>query len=148
MKIKAIFNSQLKHVKIHGYNLPTDSYGQILTAQKGLENYARHKKVNIDIYNGDHILSDLVTGKEEEKVSNKLFVTVTDLHNNKQQQSLIPAETSKNYLYNRTDYRVYETQDETQFVRKFIAESHEDSFIRNFYRKIESMVKDLRGINK
>ena len=138
-----------KHVQIHNdYWMKDDTLNQILKAQRALGNYARKENVKIDIYRGDHILGDLTTGREENAVANKLFVTVTDLSNSKQKQALIPDQVSKIYLNQKVGYRIYDTSDETQQGFKYICESHEDSFIRNFYRKISEMVNSLKEQKK
>ena len=38
---------------------------------------------------------------------------------------------------------MYETSDETQVMKRYIKESHEDNFLRNLYRYVETMVEQL-----
>lgn len=136
-----------KHVQIHdNYSLKNDTLEQLYQAQTTLGNYARSNKVRVDIYSGDHILNELASGREEKAAANKLFVTVTDLSKkSKQKQALIPDSTDRTYIHKTTGYKVYETDDETQFARTYLKEYHEDSFLRNLYRTISKLTNDLKG---
>lgn len=135
-----------KYMEIHDvYHINDDTLRQIYDSESTLVNYARNKNIKINIYKGDHVLGDMTSASEENRVANKLFVTVTDLANSREKQALIPENPYKIYLNEKTGYRIYETTDDTQFARKYIVESFEDTFLRNLYRTISNMVKDLKA---
>ena len=57
---------------------------------------------------------------------------------------MLDDDVTKLHKHEITEYKMYETPDETQVMRKFTKESHEDTFLRNIYRNIETMVNSMR----
>ena len=137
-----------KYIKLHDIDTYMDSFEQLYNAKETIANYARSKNVKIDIYKGDKCLPEMISGNEEKLVKDKVFVQITNLKNKKTSCGLIPADTDKIYQYQVNGYAVYDTSDETQIVKKFIAKDHEDNFLRNFYRKIDTLVNQLKGSKK
>lgn len=124
-------------VQIHGGGLSEDVLNQLETAKKTLGNYAHAKDVYISIGS-----SNIERGKP----SNKLYLWVTDRINKKTTSAILDADTKKLHEYKEIGHRMYETSDETQVVRNYVKESHEDTFLRNIYRHVEAMTNDLKPL--
>ena len=143
-----------QHIQIHDTNaIKNDTLNKLYEAQTTLGNYARNENVKIDIYSGDYILDELTSANTEKAVVNKLAVSITDLSDKNKTTTvsyikLVPDDTSATYLYEKQGYRVSSTSDEPQTVNSYIAESHEDSFLRNLYRTVSKMVNNLKVYNK
>ena len=134
-----------KHLQVHGNVINDDTLREIVNARITIGNFAKKNNVKVDIYNGSYILDDLCSIVEENKVANKLFVTVTDLSDNKQLQALVPSFTFDTYVNEKTGFIVVNKNNEAKKIYRYIESSHEDTFVRNLFRTIDKLTGDLKG---
>lgn len=124
-----------KRVRIDGSDMSNEAFNQLETAQRTLANYATAKDIYISIASPKY--------KPNEN-SHTISLWIMDKKNKKVTTKILDDDVTKLHKHNVTDYKMYETPDETQVVRKFTKESHEDTFLRNIYRNIETMVNSMR----
>ena len=123
-------------VQIHSGGMSKDVLEQLETAKKTLGNYAHAKDVYISI-------GAAKPNKNDNNSHKNLYLWVTDRINNKATNAIIDADTKKLHEYKEIGHRMYETSDETQVMKRYIKEAHEDNFLRNLYRYVETMVEQL-----
>lgn len=124
-----------KRVRIDGSDMSNEAFNQLETAQRTLANYATAKDIYISFASPKY--------KPNEN-SHTISLWIMDKKNKKVTTKILDDDVTKLHKHNVTDYKMYETPDETQVMRKFTKESHEDTFLRNIYRNIETMVNSMR----
>ncbi len=132
-----------KYIKIHDIDTYGNSYGQMMTARETIANYAKHNAVTIDIYDAKRAFGEDVPAPVKENLKDKLEVIVTNMLNGTTKNRFVDANTDK--LYNKVAEKkviVPKTSEDTEIVR--VAKSSTgDSFLRNLYRNIEAMTKEV-----
>ncbi len=133
-----------KFFKIHDSDTFGDSFNQMYLARETISRFAKKNGVKVDIYDAKKMTTHKSLGTE---LSDKINLVVTNLHNGKNQSRLVAADTDKTYTNTKAaDYtakiRHYKDGNRLAFVPK----KHwttEDTFLRNLYRNIESMVSEV-----
>ena len=132
-----------KFFKIHDSNTFGDSFNQMYLARETISRFAKKNGVKVDIYDAKKMTTHKSLGTE---LSDKINLVVTNLHNGKNQSRLVAADSDKTYTNSNDIYTAriccYKDGDRLAFVPK----KHwttEDTFLRNLYRNIESMVNEV-----
>ena len=120
-----------RYVKIHDVTTPVDSFNQMYTARSVIANYAEKKGVSINIYNAGKCPppdnTDLLTGNAKAK--------------------LVDADTDRLYpKVSENPIIIPILSDCTDIVRQSIKNT-EDTFLRNLYRNIEELTKEVTSKN-
>ncbi len=126
-------------VEIHDVNTYGDSFSQLYTARQSIANYAKSKGVRVDVFES----RDGMPKGFEDEPAEKLNVVLTDILTNKSVERLVPAKTDVTYPKQRERLVVVPIRGEDlQRIRQGV-QTVEDTFLRNFYRNLEDMVKSL-----
>ena len=149
MKVQSILNRfKPKFVNIHTNEMPAESAKSLESARGMLENYAKHKKISIDVYGGQRLLENDFMETFPEVASGfkkQLQIVVEDLKTKKYGFSLVPADTKSSTVNSKSKPFVIEDVSEgTQYVRR-VKQNYEDSFLRNVYRKIENLTQKVKN---
>lgn len=140
MNVKSILPSfglkSKNSVKVVKDDMPKATYEQLSKASGVLENYARHKGVNIDILsvgttdkgnNADRVLAIVVKDPKSKKL--KVSEVSSDVG------AVIKRTEEKSIMFD-------DAVDDLQYARK-LKSTYEDNFLRNVYQKVEEMVHSL-----
>lgn len=140
MNVKSILPSfglrSKNSVKVVKDDMPKSTYEQLSKASGVLENYARHKGVNIDILsvgttdkgnNADRVLAIVVKDSKSKKL--KVSEVSSDVG------AVIKRTEEKSIMFD-------DAVDDLQYARK-LKSTYEDNFLRNVYQKVEEMVHSL-----
>ena len=145
MNVKSILPSfglkSKNSVKVVKDDMPKATYERLSKARGVLENYARHKGVNIDILsvgtidkgnNADRVLAIVVKDPKSKKL--KVSEVSSDLG------AVIKRTEEKSIMFD-------DAVDDLQYARK-LKSTYEDNFLRNVYQKVEEMVHSLEKKRK
>ncbi len=131
-----------RYVKIHDVTTPVDSFNQMYTARSVIANYAEKKGVSINIYNAGKC-----PPPDNTTADNKLNVIVTDLLTGNAKAKLVDADTDRLYpKVSENPIIIPILSDCTDIVRQSIKNT-EDTFLRNLYRNIEELTKEVTSKN-
>lgn len=117
--------------------LSGDVLEKLDSAQRTLGNYAQANRVRIYVTGVDNSVSP-------HQPKGQLWLEVMDKKSGKANVGILDADTKKLHEYKEIGSRMYETSDETQVIKKYIKASHEDNFLSNLYRYVETLTGDLR----
>lgn len=141
-----------KHFKLHGYDTYGDSYNKIYEAGSSIANYAANEGVRVDVYDAKkwaeaHRIT--VEPQTEHDIIDKVRVVVTNLRNKKTASGLVDADVYKLYpKYADRKVMIIPIKDEgTEIAVKPIWKT-EDNFLRNLYRNIENLTKEVTDTKK
>lgn len=138
-----------KYFKVHDTETFGDSYNQMYLAREIISRFAKRNGVKVDVYDAkkmassaeydDKFINDIGT-----KLSDKINVVVTDLHTGKSNGRIVAADTGKIYPKEtqKGGFLIENKQDNVERYTK----GHwvtEDTFLRNLYRNIESMISEV-----
>lgn len=152
-KISKIFNN-IKYNKeqkmINDYvnldwTMEADTFNKLYEARKTIANYARNKGVTVSITRAEKDIPENHSAFEEQHLSGKIKVLVSDLFGTRESGAYIPADPNSTGTYSVQKTLLFNVPGEdTQIVRKTVS-VHEDNFLRTVYRTIEHAVKNISG---
>ena len=145
MNVKSILPSfgliSKNSVKVFKDDMPKATYERLSKASGVLENYARHKGVNIDILS----VGTIDKGNNADRV---LAIVVKDPKSKKLKVSEVSSDVGA--IIKRTEEKSImfdDAVDDLQYARK-LKSTYEDNFLRNVYQKVEEMVHSLEKKRK
>lgn len=176
MKISNVIGNKItKAVKIRKYereqkflnkfckinnDVEGDTFTQLNSARKTIANYAKNKGVTVEIADAEKKVAketfefDVDERLAKRAAKDKLAITVTPLKREGNTVSLtnyVPKDTRETHLHTVNDYFVVEyPYDDIQQTR-LTKHEYEDNFLRNVYRKIQTLVDTLdkeKAVNK
>lgn len=134
-----------EHVSLH-YEEVSPAIQELYTARELLANYAKHNLVSIDIYDKTPAaklreMSGLTDDKKD------LYVRVTDIFTGRMAESAHPSDTGVIYPKEKfAKIMVHDTYTGTERIAD-VKSSTQDTFLRHFYRKVESLTSKVRNKN-
>lgn len=134
---------------IDSTNISSETLKELLPARLGIAKYAEENGVSIEIKNAKNLLSDIehdsasVT-KAEERHKKSLLVTVTDILHNRGRSRIVSGDTKALHLHSEPDYFVINYSDDGIQQTRLTSHDYEDNFLRNLYRNIEGLVKEVQ----
>lgn len=134
-----------RFVRIHDINTYGDSYKQMCTAKETIANYAKKHGVSVDIYDARRVLDDDCDAPVcvQNNLSDKIHVIVSNMLNGKSKSRFVSANTDMAYDKVATSNIFLPSKAEgTEVVCKTTRKTT-DSFLRNLYRNIEDMTKQV-----
>ncbi len=138
-----------KFFKIHDSDTFGDSFNQMYLAREIISRFAQRNGVKVDVYDAKKMASledhDKKFVKDfQDKFSDKINLVVTDLRSGKSKGRIVAADTEKVYPkeVKKGFFIVSNPQDGTEYSTRGHW-STEDTFLRNLYRNIESMVTEV-----
>ena len=137
------------YIRIHDKNTYGDSYEQMKQASGLIANYAQKEGVSVDIYNANRLVADDETAPSfiKEYTSDKLNVVVQNSLTGKSANKIVNANTDKTLpKYAKTTVIVPIKGEDIEIARHGIRRT-EDSFLRNLYRSIEELTRNVTGKN-
>ena len=137
------------YIRIHDKNTYGDSYEQMKQASGLIANYAQKEGVSVDIYNANRLVADDETAPSfiKEYTSDKLNVVVQNSLTGESANKIVNANTDKTLpKYAKTTVIVPIKGEDIEIVRHGIRRT-EDSFLRNLYRSIEELTRNVTGKN-
>lgn len=148
MKVQSIINRfRPKLVNIHSDGMPKRAAEQLESASGMLENYAKHNKVEIDVYGGQRLLGEDFAEtfpSVTNELGKKLQIVVRNLKTKKHKFGLVAADTEASTVNTKLKpFIIEDLSDGTQYVRN-VKQTYEDSFLRNVYRNIERLTKNVK----
>ena len=114
-----------------------------------IANYAQKEGVSVDIYNANRLVADDETAPSfiKEYTSDKLNVVVQNSLTGKSANKIVNANTDKTLpKYAKTTVIVPIKGEDIEIARHGIRRT-EDSFLRNLYRSIEELTRNVTGKN-
>ena len=131
-------------VQIHDVNTYGDSFSELYTARPIIAKFAKAKGVRVDVFESRDGMHKALADEPAEN----LKVVLTNLLTRKSTEQIVPAKTDVLYPKQREQIVVIPVKGEQdlQYVRTGI-HTTEDNFLRNFYRTIEVMTKNVTGKN-
>ncbi len=137
------------YIRIHDKNTYGDSYEQMKQAREVIANYAQKEGVSVDIYNANRLVADDETAPSfiKEYTSDKLNVVVQNILTGESENKIVNANTDKTLpKYAKTTVIVPIKGEDIEIARHGIRRT-EDSFLRNLYRSIEELTRNVTGKN-
>ena len=137
------------YIRIHDKNTYGDSYEQMKQASGLIANYAQKEGVSVDIYNANRLVADDETAPSfiKEYTSDKLNVVVQNILTGESENKIVNANTDKTLpKYAKTTVIVPIKGEDIEIARHGIRRT-EDSFLRNLYRSIEELTRNVTGKN-
>lgn len=163
MKINKIFNNIQKRIDITKYNkhqkeinelvntsrmkMDSDAYNQIDMARETIANFARKNCVNVDIYDTSETMAfaKQINPEIEKTLGDNITIRVTDMLNGKSKEVMMPADTSKEYVFERKNSRMlHNTDSGTEYIYQGHFTS-EDNFLKTVYRHISNLTSAIKG---
>ena len=139
-----------RFVRIHDINTYGDSYKQMCTAKETIANYAKKHGVSVDIYDARKVLEDDCDAPVcvQNNLSDKINVIVSNLLTGKSKSRFVSANTDMVYDKVATSQILIPSKaEDIEIVRK-TTKQVTDSFLRNLYRNIEDMTKQVTNTKK
>ena len=125
--------------------LETDTFNKLYEARKTIANYAQDNGVTVSITRAEKDIPENHSAIEEQCLSGKIKVMVSDLWNSKKCGAYIPANTNSTSTYSvQKDLLFNVPGEDTKKIRTMV-NVNEDNFLRSVYRTIEHAVKKLSG---
>ena len=139
-----------KYIKIHDVDTYGDSFAQMYDARKILANFAKEKGVSIDIYDGQKVFEDTiyVNPQLKESLVDQLHVIVTNLVNGKSKSKIVSARTDMSYPKVAEKQVLMPIPQDGLEIGRSARSTTEDSFLRNLYRNIEELTKEVTARNR
>ena len=137
------------YIRIHDKNTYGDSYEQMKQAREVIANYAQKEGVSVDIFNANRLVADDETAPSfiKEYTSDKLNVVVQNILTGESENKIVNANTDKTLpKYAKTTVIVPIKGEDIEIARHGIRRT-EDSFLRNLYRSIEELTRNVTGKN-
>ena len=127
------------------WTMESDTFNKLYEARKTIANYAKDKGVTVSITRAEKDIPENHSAFEEQHLSGKIKVLVSDLFSTRESGAYIPADTKTISRYSVQKALLFDVPGEdTQIARKTVS-VHEDSFLRTVYRAIEHAVKNISG---
>lgn len=140
-----------KHFKVHTNTLYGDAGAQMYQAREVIARFAERNGVSVDVYDARRLLDgdEFVSPVIENNFSDKMHVEVTNLLNNKTENRIVSANTD--IVYPKESRRKIlipvRGEQDLQIPGESVRYT-EDTFLRNLYRNIEEMVKQVTKPSK
>ena len=135
-----------KYIQIHDATTYGDSFQKMYNAREILANYAKEKGVTIDIYDARKIIEDdIITPANENNLTDKINIIVTNLLTGKSKSKIISANTDKVHKRTTQSSDVLSIPSEDVIIVRNKIKENEDNFLRNLYRNIENLTNIVTG---
>ena len=150
-----------KYVKIDT-NIQGDAFEQLNSARKVMANYAKSKDVTIEIADAESLLVndryefDIDERFVQRAAKNNLKVTIRPLKKLPMRKGgrllstseFVSKDTSKTHLHTVDNFFMVEIPSDGLQQTRVAKVQHEDNFLRNIYRTIESRIKAFQQFRK
>lgn len=138
-----------KFIRIHDKNTYGDSYNQMMDAREILANYAQQKGVTVDIYDAKRLIENDETAPATIKkyVSDKINVVVKNILTGEFKNKIISANTNKTQpKMAKTSVMIHLKDDDLEVIKHGYRQTS-DSFLRNLYRSVEELTRNVTEKN-
>lgn len=143
-------------------NIGADAYNQLYSAKKTIANYAKSKGVTIEIADAESLLVndryefDIDERFVQRAAKNNLKVTIRPLKKLPMRKGgrllstseFVSKDTSKTHLHTVDNFFMVEIPSDGLQQTRVAKVQHEDNFLRNIYRTIESRIKAFQQFRK
>lgn len=137
------------YIRIHNKNTYGDSYEQMKQAREVIAHYAQREGISVDIYSESRLVADDPAAPSfiKDYASDKLNVVVQNSLTGESANKIVNANTKSTLPKMAKTTVILPIKGEDIEIARHGIRRTEDSFLRNLYRSIEELTRNVTGKN-